>query len=137
MCEQLLLPTEEWKSVALSGLSPTVVMECAGRALSFWSYQMTNQMFVCPPRTHGLCWLWLTGRSSYHARKNSKMKDYCVELQGEIENIWGQANQRISTLTTKLRGQFTCCWDEVLGWGGVVSARTANHSQTWSERSTP
>jgi hypothetical protein len=23
-----------------------VVMECAGRALSFWSYQMTNQMSV-------------------------------------------------------------------------------------------
>ncbi len=32
------------------------------------------------------------------------MKDYCAELQGEIENIWAQANQRISTLTTKLRG---------------------------------
>lgn len=30
--------------MALSGLSPTIVMECAGRALSFWSYQMTNQM---------------------------------------------------------------------------------------------
>lgn len=49
VCEQLLHPSEEWKSVALSGLSPTVVMECAGRALSFWSYQMTNQMSVTPP----------------------------------------------------------------------------------------
>jgi len=38
-------------------------------------------------------------------RKNSKLKDYCGELQGEIENIWGQANQRISALTTKLRGR--------------------------------
>lgn len=46
VCEQLLQPSEEWKSVALSGLGPTVVMECAGRALSFWSYQMTNQMSV-------------------------------------------------------------------------------------------
>ena len=33
------------------------------------------------------------------------MKDYCAELQGEIENIWGQANQRISALTVKMRGQ--------------------------------
>ncbi|KAK3904078.1 hypothetical protein C8A05DRAFT_14030 [Staphylotrichum tortipilum] len=49
VCEQLLHPSEEWKSVALSGLSPTVVMECAGRALSFWSYQMTNQMSVYLP----------------------------------------------------------------------------------------
>ncbi len=48
VCEQLLHPSDEWKSVALSGLSPTVVMECAGRALSFWSYQMTNQMSVSP-----------------------------------------------------------------------------------------
>ncbi|KAK4134205.1 hypothetical protein BT67DRAFT_380401 [Trichocladium antarcticum] len=85
VCEQLLRPSEEWKSVALSGLSPTVVMECAGRALSFWSYQMTNQI-------------------SYQVRKNSKLKDYCAELQGEVENIWGQANQRITTLTTKIRG---------------------------------
>lgn len=36
--------------MALSGLSPTVVMECAGRALSFWSYQMTNQMSVLVPQ---------------------------------------------------------------------------------------
>ncbi|KAL2127680.1 hypothetical protein VTI74DRAFT_10318 [Chaetomium olivicolor] len=76
VCEQLLHPSEDWKSVALCGLSPTVVMECAGRALSFWSYQMTNQI---------------------------KLKDYCSELQGEINNIWAQANQRISTLTTKIR----------------------------------
>lgn len=27
-------------------------MECAGRALSFWSYQMTQDMFVS-----SLCWL--------------------------------------------------------------------------------
>ncbi|AEO55193.1 hypothetical protein MYCTH_2050486 [Thermothelomyces thermophilus ATCC 42464] len=84
VCEQLLQPSEEWKSVALSGLSPTVVMECAGRALGFWSYQMTNQI-------------------SYQLRKHSKLKEYCAELQGEIENIWGQANQRIITLTTKIR----------------------------------
>jgi E3 ubiquitin-protein ligase CCNP1IP1 len=103
ICEQLLHPSEEWKSVALSGLSPTVVMECAGRALSFWSYQMTNQMSV--PPSEGLTGLQLTGESSYQARKNSKLKAYCAELQGEVENIWGQANQRITTLTTKIRGQ--------------------------------
>ncbi|KAH6631915.1 hypothetical protein F5144DRAFT_235521 [Chaetomium tenue] len=84
VCEQLLQPSEEWKSIALSGLGPTVVMECAGRALSFWSYQMTNQI-------------------SSQARRNGKLKDYCAELQGEIENIWGQANQRITTLTSKIR----------------------------------
>ncbi|KAK4109902.1 hypothetical protein N656DRAFT_791442 [Canariomyces notabilis] len=84
VCEQLLHPSEEWKSVALCGLSPTAVMECAGRALSFWSYQMTNQI-------------------SYQIRKNAKLKDYCAELQGEMESMWEQANQRISTLSSRIR----------------------------------
>jgi len=34
--------------MALCGLNPMAVMECAGRALSFWSYQMANQMSVQP-----------------------------------------------------------------------------------------
>ncbi|KAK3306954.1 uncharacterized protein B0T15DRAFT_553131 [Chaetomium strumarium] len=85
VCEQQLYPSEEWKSVALCGLGPTVVMECAGRALSFWSYQMANQI-------------------SWQIRKNSNLKDYCGELQGEIQNIWAQANQRITSLTTKMKG---------------------------------
>ncbi|KAL2120807.1 hypothetical protein VTJ04DRAFT_4834 [Mycothermus thermophilus] len=33
----------------------------------------------------------------------SKLKDYCAELQREVENIWGQANQKISSLTNKIR----------------------------------
>ncbi|KAK4126077.1 hypothetical protein N657DRAFT_654535 [Parathielavia appendiculata] len=84
ICEQVLDPSEEWKSIALSGLSPTVVMECAGRALTFWAYQTANQI-------------------SYQVRRNAKLKDYCAELQGEIENIWSQANQRITSLTQKIR----------------------------------
>ncbi|KAK0722202.1 hypothetical protein B0T26DRAFT_739487 [Lasiosphaeria miniovina] len=35
VCKQLLYPSEEWNSVVLSGLSPTMVMEYAGKALSF------------------------------------------------------------------------------------------------------
>ena len=43
-----LNPTEDYKISVLSGLSPNVIMECAGRALSFWAYQMTQEMFVHP-----------------------------------------------------------------------------------------
>jgi E3 ubiquitin-protein ligase CCNP1IP1 len=39
-----LNPTEDYKTSVLSGLSPTVIMECAGRALSFWGYQITQEM---------------------------------------------------------------------------------------------
>ncbi|KAH6889104.1 hypothetical protein B0T10DRAFT_538251 [Thelonectria olida] len=40
-----LNPSEEYKTSVLSGLSPNVIMECAGRALSFWAYQMTQDIF--------------------------------------------------------------------------------------------
>ncbi|KAL5627919.1 hypothetical protein BROUX41_002667 [Berkeleyomyces rouxiae] len=40
-----LNPTEDYKTSVLSGLSPSVVMECAGRALSFWAYQATQEIY--------------------------------------------------------------------------------------------
>ena len=46
-----LNPSEDYKTSVLSGLSPEAIMECAGRALSFWSYQMTQDLFV-PCRPH-------------------------------------------------------------------------------------
>jgi len=39
-----LNPSEDYKTSVLSGLSPTVIMECAGRALSFYSYQAAQEM---------------------------------------------------------------------------------------------
>lgn len=40
----LFQPTEDYKTSVLSGLSPTTIMECAGRGLAFWSYQSTQEM---------------------------------------------------------------------------------------------
>ena len=39
-----LHPTEDYKTSVLSGLSPTIIMECAARALSFYSYQTEQEM---------------------------------------------------------------------------------------------
>lgn len=39
-----LNPTEDYKTSVLSGLSPTIIMECAGRGLSFHSYQTNQEM---------------------------------------------------------------------------------------------
>lgn len=39
-----LNPAEDYKTSVLSGLNPNVIMECAGRALSFWAYQMTQEV---------------------------------------------------------------------------------------------
>lgn len=41
-----LNPSEDYKTSVLSGLSPESIMECAGRALSFWSYQMSQDLLV-------------------------------------------------------------------------------------------
>ncbi|KAK3379891.1 hypothetical protein B0T24DRAFT_663978, partial [Lasiosphaeria ovina] len=88
VCKQLLHPSEEWKSVVLSGLSPTIVMECAGKALSFWSYQMTNQIL-------------------YQMQKNRDMEQHTVQLERAVENMWNQGNERIRTLTAKIRDMET------------------------------
>ncbi|KAG9229357.1 cyclin B1 interacting protein-like protein 1 [Amylocarpus encephaloides] len=39
-----LNPTEDYKTSVLSGLNPNTIMECAGRALSFWEYQATQEI---------------------------------------------------------------------------------------------
>ncbi|GKU03087.1 e3 ubiquitin-protein ligase ccnb1ip1 [Fusarium langsethiae] len=40
-----LNPSEDYKTSVLSGLSPNIIMECAGRALSFWAYQTTQNIY--------------------------------------------------------------------------------------------
>ena len=49
-----LNPTDDYKTSVLSGLTPTTIMECAGRGLAFWSYQSTQEMYLTrtpPPQT--------------------------------------------------------------------------------------
>ncbi|KAH8912881.1 hypothetical protein BR93DRAFT_933808 [Coniochaeta sp. PMI_546] len=42
--QNYLNPAEDWKTNVLGGLSPSIIMECAGKALSFWGYQMAMEM---------------------------------------------------------------------------------------------
>ena len=39
-----LNPSEDYKTSVLSGLTPSIIMECAGRGLAFYSYQATQEM---------------------------------------------------------------------------------------------
>jgi E3 ubiquitin-protein ligase CCNP1IP1 len=43
-----LNPSEDYKTSVLSGLSPNTILECAGRALNFYSYQTSQEMYVRP-----------------------------------------------------------------------------------------
>ncbi|KAI6084795.1 hypothetical protein F4821DRAFT_261509 [Hypoxylon rubiginosum] len=40
-----LNPSEDYKTSVLSGLSPNVIIECASRALSFWAYQASQEVY--------------------------------------------------------------------------------------------
>jgi E3 ubiquitin-protein ligase CCNP1IP1 len=55
-----LNPTEDYKTSVLSGLNPNTIMECAGRALSFWAYQTAQEMFDRPAATRGTSMLTIS-----------------------------------------------------------------------------
>lgn len=88
--------------MALCGLNPIIIMECAGRAVSFWSYQMTNQMYPFPAHRP---WVpLLTWPRMFQLQKNKDLQQQCLNLEGEVENMWNQGNARISSLTAKMKG---------------------------------
>lgn len=41
-----LNPSEDYKTSVLSGLSPGIIMECAGRGLAFYSYQASQEVYA-------------------------------------------------------------------------------------------
>lgn len=41
-----LNPTEDYKTSVLSGLSPAIIIECAGRGMAFYHYQTTQEMYA-------------------------------------------------------------------------------------------
>lgn len=47
----VLNPTEDYKTSVLSGMDPGTIVECAGRALGFWSYQTTQEMYALDYKT--------------------------------------------------------------------------------------
>ncbi|KAM7204433.1 hypothetical protein V8F20_003549 [Naviculisporaceae sp. PSN 640] len=70
--------------MVLCGLRPTIIMECAGRALSFWSYQLANQFH-------------LQATIAKNAQRNFEL------LEGEINKIFSEANTQINALTSKIQ----------------------------------
>ncbi|KAG2420513.1 hypothetical protein HFD88_000125 [Aspergillus terreus] len=79
----ILNPTEDYKTSVLSGLDPNTIMECAGRALLFWSYQ-TNQEIL------------------YQEFLGKTLTDKYANLNTQMDKVIHNANAEISTLQTKL-----------------------------------
>ncbi|KAL4800729.1 hypothetical protein BDV19DRAFT_396236 [Aspergillus venezuelensis] len=79
----VLQPTEDYKTSVLSGLDPNTIMECTGRALQFWTYQMTQE-------------------TVYQEVLGKTLKDKYANLNTQMDKVIHNANKEISTLQTRL-----------------------------------
>ncbi|KAK7956015.1 uncharacterized protein PG986_005237 [Apiospora aurea] len=79
-----LNPSEDYKTSVLSGLSPTVIMECASRALGFWAYQTTQEV-------------------SYQAFLGKALADKYSHLTDHLDKVINDANAQITSLHTSLK----------------------------------
>ncbi|KAK5107876.1 hypothetical protein LTR62_000586 [Meristemomyces frigidus] len=78
-----LQPSEDYKTSVLSGLSPALIMECAGRALAFYSYQAAQEVIY----------------QDFLARS---LTDKYANLSTEMDKIIHDANAEIVNLRDKL-----------------------------------
>ncbi|KAF6236070.1 hypothetical protein HO173_005698 [Letharia columbiana] len=78
-----LHPTEDYKTSVLSGLSPSTIMECAGRGLAFWSYQSTQEIV-------------------YQEYTVKAMTEKHNTLNVQIDKILNDANSELNILNQKL-----------------------------------
>ncbi|KAK4494758.1 hypothetical protein PRZ48_014114 [Zasmidium cellare] len=78
-----LNPSEDYKTSILSGLSPTVIVECAGRGLQFWSYQMAQEITY----------------QDYLARS---LKDKYAVLGAQFDNVVREAEEETGKLVARV-----------------------------------
>ncbi|KAI4103359.1 MAG: hypothetical protein LQ339_004281 [Xanthoria mediterranea] len=75
--------TEDYKTSVLSGLSPSTIVECAGRGLAFWSYQSTQEIV-------------------YQEYLAKSLTDKYNKLGTQVDKIIHDANTEITSLNQKL-----------------------------------
>ncbi|PKY03387.1 cyclin [Aspergillus campestris IBT 28561] len=79
----ILNPTEDYKTSVLSGLDPNTIMECAGRALLFWTYQSSQEIF-------------------YQEFLGKTLTEKYTNLNTQMDKVVHNANTEIATLQAKL-----------------------------------
>ncbi|KAH8678619.1 hypothetical protein BGZ60DRAFT_428455 [Tricladium varicosporioides] len=83
-----LNPTEDYKASVLSGLSPNIIMECAGRALGWWAYQTSQEII-------------------YQSCMSKSLSEQYNTLNIQMDKIINDANSEISNLRNKLAAMQT------------------------------
>ncbi|KAK2788820.1 hypothetical protein FQN53_003007 [Emmonsiellopsis sp. PD_33] len=79
----ILNPTEDYKTSVLSGLDPSTIMECAGRAMAFWTYQTTQEIF-------------------YQEYLGKSLTDKYGALNQQMDKVIHDANSEISNLQSRI-----------------------------------
>ncbi|KAI3323567.1 hypothetical protein HD806DRAFT_522710 [Xylariaceae sp. AK1471] len=79
-----LKPSEDYKTSVLSGLSPNVIMDCASRALSFWAYQVTQEII-------------------YQQHMSKTLTDKYSSLNVHLDKVVNDANAEIANCHNKLK----------------------------------
>ncbi|RAK76834.1 uncharacterized protein BO72DRAFT_430028 [Aspergillus fijiensis CBS 313.89] len=79
----ILNPSEDYKTSVLSGLDPNTIMECAGRALLFWTYQTTQEVF-------------------YQEFLGKTLTEKYTNLNTQMDKVIHNANSEISALQARI-----------------------------------
>ncbi|KAJ2898237.1 hypothetical protein MKZ38_004063 [Zalerion maritima] len=109
-----LNPTEDYKTSVLSGLSPNIIMECTGRAMSFWAYQTTQEMYgsinIAALTLPGLRAYEATGANQemfrvYQERVAKALTEKYTSLNSYLDKTMADANTEIEQLQNQITMQ--------------------------------
>lgn len=81
----MLNPAEDYKTSVLSGLSPTIIMECASRGLAFYSYQASQEVI-------------------YQEHLAKSLTEKYANLNQNMDQLIHEGNAQIKALQEKLQG---------------------------------
>ncbi|CAG8487426.1 7135_t:CDS:2, partial [Dentiscutata heterogama] len=74
-----LNPSEDYKSSVLSGLRPDIIMEICSRALSFWTYQTTQE-------------------ACFQEMMYKSLEDKYTQLEKQVQGLMRDAQSEVTTL---------------------------------------
>ena len=96
-------PSEDYKTSVLSGLNPTIIMECTARAMGFWTYQATQEMYDTSYQT-ALCKM-TDCYSTYQEYLAKTLTEKHINLGSQMDNIINEANSEMDRLNQKMDGK--------------------------------
>lgn len=93
----ILRPTDDYKMSILSGLSPTIIMECANSGMAFWAYQSSQEIYYQEHANKSL--------KQQLDVKNQELKGVRASARdevGKLEEALQDASDKIGKLTRSL-----------------------------------